>query len=379
MILRPLHSHAAARSILRINRPHALLSLSKSANQLSYFTTSTAVRIMDDSLPSSGISTPVSVPASGTSTPLRGQQANKGNNSKAKNAKTAAAKKNMKEVRILMLHGYTQSGPLFRAKTRALEKLMAKALAPLNLVPNMIYPTAPNRLRPSDIPGFGTSKEHLESQDGQIFMDADKEEEAIDSWAWFRKDEMNTDGRYRFLGEGMQSLAGAMKQDAAETGTDGVEGTEGKEAEAGEGEKEDKVIDGVIGFSQGGAMAALLASAMEKTERAVPKEHEEWVKLVREANKGVPLKFAVSYSGFFATPQDLAWLYEPKIKTPTLHFLGSLDVVVEEARVRGLVERCEDPHVVVHPGGHYVPVSKEWVMQLVGFVKSCMEKEMKKD
>ncbi|KAM7189962.1 Serine hydrolase (FSH1) domain containing protein [Rhypophila sp. PSN 637] len=324
---------------------------------------------MDDSLPSSGISTPASVPASGTSTPLRGQQANKGNNSKAKNAKTAAAKKNMKEVRILMLHGYTQSGPLFRAKTRALEKLMAKALAPLNLVPNMIYPTAPNRLRPSDIPGFGTSREHLESQDGQIFMDGDKEEEAIDSWAWFRKDEMNTDGRYRFLSEGMQSLAGAMKQD-----TDGVEA-----AEAGEGGKEDRVIDGVIGFSQGGAMAALLASAMETTERAVPKEHEEWMNLVREANKGVPLKFAVSYSGFFATPQDLAWLYEPKIKTPTLHFLGSLDVVVEEARVRGLVERCEDPHVVVHPGGHYVPVSKEWVMQLVGFVKSCMEKEMKKD
>lgn len=264
--------------------------------------------------------------------------------------------------------GYTQSGPLFRAKTRALEKLMAKALAPLNLVPNMIYPTAPIRLRASDIPGFGPQQSSA-TDDGQITTDAElaseKEEQAIDSWAWFRKDDIG--GGYRFFEEGMSSLAGDIEE-ALGTNTGPVEG-----AEIEEGEK-DPVIDGVIGFSQGGAMAALVASAMEPG-REVPVEHVGWVKKVKGANKGKPLKFAVSYSGFFATPEDLAWLYEPKVRTPTLHFLGSLDVVVEESRVRALVERCEDPLLVVHPGGHYVPISKEWVMPLVGFVKNCMEKE----
>jgi hypothetical protein len=94
---------------------------------------------------------------------------------------------------------------------------------------------------------------------------------------------------------------------------------------------------------------------------------------VREANGGRPLKFAVIYSGFWATPPDLVWLYEPKITTPTLHFLGSLDTVVDHSRSEGLVERCVDPLVLTHPGGHHVPVSKEWAMPLAGFVKKCIE------
>ncbi|KAM7197941.1 serine hydrolase domain containing protein [Naviculisporaceae sp. PSN 640] len=366
--IRTLHPQAAARSFSRIYTAYYL--------PVSHISTSALTRSdkMDDSLPSSGISTPVSGSVSGVSTPLRGQQGKvKGKGSGS--AKPAIKKK---EVKILMLHGYTQSGPLFRAKTRALEKLMAKALAPLNLVPNMIYPTAPNRLRPSDIPGFGPSSSNAqEPDDGQIITDAElakeKEEEAIDSWAWFRKDDVG--GGYRFFAEGMKSLAGDIRAALEPQGD--VEGVKEVEGEKKEGEEE-AVIDGVIGFSQGGAMAALLASAME-SGRNVPTEHQEWVTKVREANKGQPLKFAVSYSGFFATPEDLGWLYEPKVRTPTLHFLGSLDVVVEENRVRGLIERCEDPHVVVHPGGHYVPISKEWVMPLVGFVRNCLEKKETKE
>lgn len=143
-------------------------------------------------------------------------------------------------------------------------------------------------------------------------------------------------------------------------------------------EGEDVVIDGVVGFSQGGCMAAMLASAMEAVDgdqrQAGAKEDEGWVRAVRDANRGRPLKFAVIYSGFYAAPAALRWLYEPKVKTPTLHFLGSLDTVVDESRSHGLAERCEDAAVVVHPGGHYVPVSKEWVMPLAGFVKKCLER-----
>ena len=133
-------------------------------------------------------------------------------------------------------------------------------------------------------------------------------------------------------------------------------------------------------------MAAMLAAAMEilpstGSTREAPKQQGDstspsvggydwsWVQAVREANRGVPLKFAVVYSGFFAPPAELAWLYEPRISTPTLQFIGSLDTVVDEGRSRGLVDRCDDPVVVVHPGGHYVPVSKEWTMPLVGFIR----------
>lgn len=219
----------------------------------------------------------------------------------------------------------------------------------------MLYPTAPNRLSAKDIPGY-------EPPAGA--NEGGGEEYEIDSWAWFRKDEASA--RYRLLEEGMRRLAESVAEARAGNGEDGdrAAGAEGG------------MIDGVVGFSQGGCMAAMLASALEGGDgRQVPEEHAGWVKAVREANGGRALKFAVVYSGFYAVPEDLGWLYEPKIKTPTLHFLGSLDTVVDESRSQALVERCHEPMVLTHPGGHYVPVSKEWAMPLAGFIKKCLEGE----
>lgn len=258
----------------------------------------------------------------------------------------------MKEVKILMLHGYTQSGPLFRAKTRALEKLMAKSLAPLKLKPTLFYPTAPTRLSPRDIPGYEPSPD----------ADADAE---TDSWAWFRKDEAS--GNYTALRAGFDRVASCIRDEAGGH------------------------VDGVVGFSQGGAMAAMVASALEhvggpeaegegegeKKYRQPPASDANydwgWVDGLREANGGRALRFAVIYSGFFSPPPELGWLYEPKIRTATLQYIGSLDTVVDESRTQGLVERSEDAVVVVHPGGHYVPVNKEWVMPLIGFVRKYCE------
>ncbi|KAK3988451.1 putative seine hydrolase [Cladorrhinum sp. PSN332] len=286
--------------------------------------------------------TPQTPLESGTSTPvsLAEQRGTKGKQQGNNNNKPAK-----KEVKILMLHGYTQSGPLFRAKVRALEKILAKALTPLNLVPNLIYPTAPNRLSPRDIPGYVPSE------------NSPSEEDEIDSWAWFRKDEAS--GSYRLLKEGMLRLAECIE-------------------DVGGG------VEGVIGFSQGGCVAGILAGALEgDREVRGGEENEEWVGRLREANKGEGVKFFVSYSGFWAVPEDLGWLYEPKIRTPSLHVLGGLDTVVEEGRSMGLVERCvEDGErrvVVVHPGGHYVPVSKEWVMPVAGFVRRYLEEPKKEE
>ncbi|KAL1866062.1 Family of serine hydrolases 3 [Diaporthe australafricana] len=262
-------------------------------------------------------------------------------------ADTKPEDKAMREVKILMLHGYTQSGPLFRAKTRALEKLLAKSLAPMKLQLTLFYPTAPSRLSPKDIPGYQPSGA------GPSDGGADSE---MDAWAWFRKDEAG--GNYRLLREGFESLARCIRDDAGGH------------------------VDGVVGFSQGGALAAMLASALEHfdgdgKQRQPPPSDDTydwgWVPALREANGGRALRFAVVYSGFFAPPPGLGWLYEPKIMTPTLQFIGSLDTVVEESRSRGLEARSENPVMVVHPGGHYVPVNKQWVMPLVGFVRQCCE------
>ncbi|KAL0937216.1 serine hydrolase [Colletotrichum truncatum] len=245
-----------------------------------------------------------------------------------------------KEIRILMLHGYTQSGPLFRSKTRALEKLIAKLLGPFNLVPTLFYPTGPCKLSPRDIPGFVPE----ESANGEP-------EEDLDAWGWWRKDEAS--GSYRFVDQGVSTAAAAIREAGGN-------------------------IDGVLGFSQGGAFASVLTAMLEKPHREIPEELRSSAQELRDANGGEPFKFSVIYSGFFATPDDLKWAYEPKIKTPTLHFIGSLDTVVDESRSQGLADRCEEPMVVVHPGGHYVPISKEWAMPLIGFIKKIADEELAK-
>ncbi|KJR86082.1 dihydrofolate reductase [Sporothrix schenckii 1099-18] len=240
-----------------------------------------------------------------------------------------------RDVKILMLHGFTQSGNLFRAKTRALEKMLQKSLAPFHLSPVLLYPTGPNRLQPRDLPGYEPP------EDGSVEND---EDDTSDSWAWWRRDDATQE--YRFLNEGMTHLAKYI-------------------AEAGG-------VDGVLGFSQGGAAAAIVASALE--DRPAPEGAEwSWVEALRAANGHRAVRFAVIYSGFFASPENLRWLYEPAITTPSLHFIGGLDTVVDETRTQALVDRCIEPVALTHPGGHYVPINKEWVMPLVSFVKTHSE------
>jgi predicted esterase len=141
-------------------------------------------------------------------------------------------------------------------------------------------------------------------------------------------------------------------------------------------------IDGVIGFSQGAAAAAMVASLLQPERKAAFNTYlqsspeafawpRSWDGLPELHPEG--LKFAVSYSGFYA-PNDLyKGFYEPKIDTRVLHFIGSLDSVVEESRSLALVDVTENASTVYHPGGHFVPAGKEMAGRLVGFIRDCCE------
>lgn len=96
----------------------------------------------------------------------------------------------------------------------------------------------------------------------------------------------------------------------------------------------------------------------------------KWTQLHEEAGQE-PLKFAISYSGFYAPDERYGAFYEPKIRTRFLNVVGGLDSVVEESRTMGLVERCERGRTVIHPGGHFVPVGREWVGVVGGWIREC--------
>lgn len=59
--------------------------------------------------------------------------------------------------------------------------------------------------------------------------------------------------------------------------------------------------------------------------------------------------------------------------------IGSLDTVVEDDRTQGLIDRTVYKDKVVHPGGHFVPVGKEWAAALVNFIRGTLEPEEKKE
>lgn len=145
-------------------------------------------------------------------------------------------------------------------------------------------------------------------------------------------------------------------------------------------------VDGVIGFSQGACAAAFVTSLLEAGRKEnfdalVPKGGMAYPTsfLVEDSSTiNPPLKFSVCYSGFSAPNELYRAFYEPNIRTPLLSVIGSLDSVVEESQCLSLADSCEEGsrRVVYHPGGHFVPIGKQMVQVLIGFIKdTCAETE----
>ncbi|KAI1002893.1 hypothetical protein K3495_g5313 [Podosphaera aphanis] len=265
-----------------------------------------------------------------------------------------------RKFKILMIHGYTQSGPLFHSKTRAIEKMLNKYFSSESTVHGnngifhgysgiqLIYPTGPFRLCPLNIPGYKAK-----------FMDPDEES---DLWGWWTRD-MDS-GLYGGLEQGLSTIARTIREHGG--------------------------IDAVMGFSQGAAAASMVTSLLEPGRQQVFDDlrmkdkdvlpfPEDWRDLSTLCPNG--LKFLVVYSGFLAAHPSYRAFFEPKIQTPSLHFIGSLDSVVEEVRTMALVKKCavDKRTLIYHPGGHFVPNRKIMGGTLLTFIKKClMEKKAEK-
>ena len=135
-----------------------------------------------------------------------------------------------------------------------------------------------------------------------------------------------------------------------------------------------------MGFSQGGALAGLLASALE-TNRVFPEAEMGFPSPLENNDTGQrwhpPLKFAVIYSGFRVMDARCRGFYDRGgiAETKLLHFIGGDDSVVDEGRSRALVDCCGSAgkRVVVHPGGHFLPSQRTWLDAVVGFVRETIE------
>ncbi|KAJ2796979.1 Ovarian cancer-associated protein 2 [Coemansia guatemalensis] len=222
-------------------------------------------------------------------------------------------------LRVLCLHGYMQNAQGFRARTGAFRKLMKSKL-------DLVYVTAPHK---------ATAVQPPPVADG---TQADYEIERFDSdaAAWWNE---TSDDVWGDIRTSAKFLAGEIRDKGP--------------------------FDGILGFSQGASMAAIMMALIQAGHKAphVPSKNPEPLELVREIGTSCPkFKFAMLFAGFYVNMREFVDLikYSGPIHGRNIHIGGRKDMIVPMIRSRRLgVLAFTKPVVVVHTQGHYVPMDAD--------------------
>ncbi|KAJ5936744.1 hypothetical protein N7466_003194 [Penicillium verhagenii] len=223
-----------------------------------------------------------------------------------------------KTHRILMLHGHGQSGDFFFSKTQFFQETMDRvvrealeddpALRKIDVV-EFYYPSGLLPADPDTPLGEGN--------------------DSMRAWGYGDY----TSGRIIGLEKTIQYLSDLLQ-------------TRGP-------------FTGIIGFSTGACVTAILASLLEKKRPVCNLPFN---------TTHPPLKFAVCFSGFKLDHPYYAPLYKPMIETPILHVIGTLDTMIDPLLSRRLSKYCLNASTHYFTGTHYVPRSQRFLESLNDFV-----------
>ncbi|EPY52139.1 dihydrofolate reductase Dfr1 [Schizosaccharomyces cryophilus OY26] len=203
-----------------------------------------------------------------------------------------------RSMKVLCLHGWVQSGPTFSKKMGTVQKYLSK-FAELH------FPTGPVEYKEEVDPNDEAEQKRLAS------MGADQG----GKYGWFEVE--NFKNTYDSWDKSLQVINEYMKEKGP--------------------------FDGLIGFSQGAGIGAMLAHLLQPGQPPNPYVQHP------------PLKFVVFIGGFRSEKPEFNHFYEPKLTIPNLHISGTADTLVPLERSKQLMERCENPNILLHPGMHIVP------------------------
>lgn len=120
-------------------------------------------------------------------------------------------------------------------------------------------------------------------------------------------------------------------------------------------------FDGIMGFSQGAAVASAICSLLEKPSC-----------LIRHP----AFKFAVLFCGARPSSSQFDHIYRD-IETPSLHLVGKQDIMVPTERSLGLANAFNRSAVVYHPGNHFIPQGTVYTRLMADFVNNHLQHETK--
>lgn len=122
-------------------------------------------------------------------------------------------------------------------------------------------------------------------------------------------------------------------------------------------------FDGVFGFSQGGALAAITAAVLER-----PALYPSFLRDGKPIHP--PLQFCISVSGFRLIDPVTTRILTPSFKTLTLHILGEKDTIVPTRGTQALVALSENCRMIKHDGAHIVPLTASWTAFYCDFIEN---------
>ncbi|KAF2368472.1 Serine hydrolase FSH [Trinorchestia longiramus] len=219
-----------------------------------------------------------------------------------------------RKLRILCLHGYRMDVASFRMKTGGLRKKL-KSVAEFDFLEGGVEVVAGDE---SGIPG----------EEGRA---------AGRGWWFSREDDFFRATHYSDVQRGFQESVALVENQLLVGGP----------------------YDGVLAFSQGAALAAVLCFLMQ----------------TGGLKQQVHFRFVILFSGFKSRCSLHAKYYDELILTPSLHVFGSSDEIVDQSMSEELASCFSDATTLVHNGGHFVPFTTDVTSACVSFVKKFVDEQ----
>ncbi|KAF8499904.1 serine hydrolase FSH, partial [Hysterangium stoloniferum] len=217
-----------------------------------------------------------------------------------------------------LVNSYSQNGKIFYKRMSAIRKACEKHV-------QFVFLDAPHILVPADLPGHAL--EWLQAAEANA--SPSEPDEALTPRGWW---EANAD---RTKMTGLHETLALLRDTLRSTR-----------------------FHGVLGFSQGAALAGVVAAILER-----PESYPGFIE------NGQPihpkLDFFISVSGFLPVDPLLNSIISqttPKLTTPSLHVIGNTDVIVIPERSQTLIDACDEncARIERHEGGHFVPSKTNW-------------------
>jgi hypothetical protein len=135
-------------------------------------------------------------------------------------------------------------------------------------------------------------------------------------------------------------------------------------------------IQGILGFSQGGAVAGMISSLLNCSDnlekitaiRAQGLPVDDFLQLPAQK----PLRCCIGIGGYQGTVKYYGSLYQWPIQTPSIHTMASMDAIVEHFETMKMAESFSSYEIVQYHGSHFCPRDRVTVEALACFVlKNC--------